>query len=326
MGEIVVTGAAGFVGSHLVEELLRRFPDDKIIAVDSYNDYYSESTKRRNQRSLHEVEGDHFRLVAADLLTTDLESVIPSTTRAIFHQAGQPGVRSSWGSEFSLHIDRNIAVTQRLLEFSKTLPLLERFVFASSSSVYGDAESYPTDESTMPRPRSPYGVTKLAAENLCSLYAANFRLPTVSLRYFTVYGPRQRPDMAFTRFCKAHLQGRPIAVYGDGTQVRDFTFVSDVVAANVLSLVNDVSPGTVLNISGGSSVSINQVLATLSEISGRNVDIDYTDFATGDVTRTGGSSERARTVLGWEPSVSLDEGLAIQYSWARDEMSLEETE
>lgn len=233
----------------------------------------------------------------------------------MFHQAGQPGVRPSWGESFARYTDANITVTQRLLEAARVSDSLQRFVYASSSSVYGEAETYPTTELMRPQPRSPYGVTKLAAEHLCVLYAANFGVPTVSLRYFTVYGPRQRPDMAFTRFLYKAYAGDRITIYGDGEQIRDFTFVDDIARGNMLAGTADVAPGSVLNVSGGSSHSVNDALRLIREITGRDLDLEYRETATGDVFRTGGDSSRSRELLGWVPAVTLAEGLARHAEW-----------
>ena len=206
--------------------------------------------------------------------------------------------------------------TQRLLEACVEHPTVSRVVYASSSSVYGEAEGYPTGENDVPRPLSPYGVTKLAAEHLCTLYAANLGVPTVSLRYFTVYGPRQRPDMAFHRFIRATLAGEPVTVYGTGEQIRDFTYVDDVVEANVLAATTpDVPAGAVLNVAGGSSISVNEVLDELGVIAGSPVRVERLEKALGDVSRTGGATDRVRQVLGWRPRVEVRDGLRAEYEW-----------
>jgi nucleoside-diphosphate-sugar epimerase len=238
----------------------------------------------------------------------------------IFHQAGQPGVRASWGKEFDVYLECNVRATQRLLEAVRGSPRLRRLVFASSSSVYGQAQDLPLREDSLPQPFSPYGVTKLAAEHLCLLYHANYGVPTVALRYFTVYGPRQRPDMGFHRFIQAALQDRPIVVYGDGEQTRDFTYVADAVEANWLAL-SPAANGRVFNIGGGSRSSVNQVLATLEAILGRPIRREVRPPQPGDVRHTWADTTRARELLGFSPRVSLREGLARQVEWLRKDAS-----
>ncbi len=309
----LVTGAAGFVGSTLARRLLADGHD--VVGVDSVNDYYDRQLKRAN---LGRLASTGFQFVEADLNAVDLPSLLAGT-EVVFHLAGQPGVRSSWGSEFDRYVTDNVRATQRLLEAALHADRLRRFVFASSSSVYGDAERYPTEETDRPQPLSPYGVTKLAAEHLCTLYARNQAVPTVSLRFFTVYGPRQRPDMAFTRFCRAVSDGREIEVYGTGEQVRDFTYVDDVVEANVqvgTADIGSVPAGSVFNVAGGSSTTVNEVLALLGEISGRAVRVVRGAPVLGDVLRTGGSTEALGKATGWMPRVGLREGLEEQYRWA----------
>ena len=309
----LVTGAAGFVGSTLARRLLADGHD--VVGVDSVNDYYDRQLKRAN---LGRLASTGFQFVEADLNAVDLPSLLAGT-EVVFHLAGQPGVRSSWGSEFDRYVTDNVRATQRLLEAALQVDRLRRFVFASSSSVYGDAERYPTEETDRPQPLSPYGVTKLAAEHLCTLYARNHGVPTVSLRFFTVYGPRQRPDMAFTRFCRAVGDGREIEVYGSGEQVRDFTFVDDVVEANLqvgTADIGAVPAGSVFNVAGGSSTTVNEVLELLGEISGRAVRVVRGPSVLGDVLRTGGSTEAISKATGWTPRVGLREGLGEQYRWA----------
>ena len=285
--------------------------------MDAVTDYYDPQVKRENLRRL---EHPRFRFVEDDLNTADLPALV-ADAELVFHQAGQPGVRASWGSAFERYTTDNIGATQRLLEAALGAPHLRRVVFASSSSVYGDAPRYPTRETDLPQPVSPYGVTKLAAEHLCTLYARTYALPTVSLRYFTVYGPGQRPDMAFTRFCRAAGDGREIEVFGSGDQVRDFTFVDDVVEANLRVALADadrVPPGAVFNVAGGASTTVNEVLELLASISGREIRVARRDTVPGDVRRTGGDTTAIRRATGWVPRVGLEEGLAAQYRWAVD--------
>lgn len=305
----LVTGAAGFIGSHLCERLSA--DGHRVRAIDSLTDYYAEEQKRDNLQQLQAF--GECELIEMDLRTADLTPVLDGID-VVFHQAGQPGVRASWADGFESYVEHNILVTQRLLEAARGLPL-ERFVFASSSSVYGDALSYPTSEDDLPMPQSPYGVTKLGAEHLCGVYARQWGVPTVSLRYFTVYGPRQRPDMAIHRLIEAALGGERFPLFGEGDQVRDFTFVDDVVRANRLAAERDVPPGSVLNIAGGTQTTLAEVVKIVSELTGRQIVLDRRPPQPGDVARTGGSVERARQILGWRPQIDLRDGLARQVAW-----------
>ncbi|HEY0240553.1 MAG TPA: NAD-dependent epimerase/dehydratase family protein [Friedmanniella sp.] len=308
----LVTGVAGFVGSNLARQLLRE--GHEVVGIDVLTDYYEVSIKRGNLASILETG---FTFVEADLNTVDLGALLADVDW-IFHQAGQPGVRMSWGKDFAIYVRQNIEATQRLLEAAKDSPNLKRLVYASSSSIYGNAERYPTSEEDRPQPVSPYGVTKLAAEHLCSLYASNFGVPTVSLRYFTVYGPGQRTDMAFTRFVRAAVLDELISIYGTGEQIRDFTFVDDVVAANIAAASTaDVPPGTVLNVAGGSNVSVLDTLAIINGLNGRPLRVEHTESVKGDVFRTGGDTAKITRVLGWKPTVTIEEGLARHLDWAR---------
>ncbi len=305
---VVVTGAAGFVGSHLCDRLLGM--GHEVVGIDSFSDYYERARKKQNLESAREQSG--FRLVELDLVDGDVARAIRGAA-VVFHLAGQPGVRPSWGDHFDQYVQDNIVATQRLLEALREHPV-KRLVFASSSSVYGDAEMFPTKETALPRPVSPYGMTKLAAEHLTFVYMRNFGIPATSLRYFTVYGPRQRPDMAFCRFMEALADGNEIEIYGDGEQTREFTFVSDAVDGTVKAASADVV-GQVVNLGGGSRVSVNRVLDTLAEISGIEPRRKYMPAALGDPRHTGASINVARDRLGWEPRVSLREGLAKQWEW-----------
>lgn len=315
----LITGVAGFVGSTLAERLIGG--GDEVVGVDALTDYYDPAQKRANLAAL--VDEKRFTNIEGDLGDVDLAGLLDGVD-AVFHQAGQPGVRRSWGRDFDVYVDANVRATQRLLEACVEHATVRRVVYASSSSVYGEAEGYPTSEDDVPRPISPYGVTKLAAEHLCSLYAANLGVPTVSLRYFTVYGPRQRPDMAFHRFISATLRAVPVTVYGTGEQIRDFTFVDDVVEANVrAATVDGVAPGTVLNVAGGTSISVNEVLDELGAIAGHPIEVDRVERALGDVSRTGGATERVREVLGWSPRVDVRDGLRAEYAWLEKVLSSE---
>ena len=307
----VVTGAAGFIGSHLSEALLN--DGWHVTGIDCFTDYYDPALKHDNLKtSLGHV---NFVFVEADLRRAELGELLDGAA-VVFHQAGQPGVRPSWGDGFGAYTSHNVIATQRLLETAlhRGVP---RVVYASSSSVYGNAVHYPTTEADLTQPHSPYGVTKLAAEHLCTLYAANWGLSTVSLRYFTVFGPRQRPDMAMARLVEAAVSGTPFPLFGDGTQVRDFTYVADVVKANLAAAQADVAAGTYLNIAGGSSITMRELIALAEELSGSSISLDRHPAQPGDARRTGGTVDRAQQVLGWLPQVPVREGLANQISWYR---------
>lgn len=306
----LITGAAGFIGSTLAGRLVAEGVET--TGIDKLTDYYDPALKLANVDGLT----GSIDFVHGDLNHIDLIRLLDGVD-VVFHLAGQPGVRKSWGRDFDTYLTENVQATQRLLEAANSAPSRPRIVFASSSSVYGDAEAFPTAEDTAPRPRSPYGVTKLAAENLCRLYSANYGLQTLSLRFFTVYGPRQRPDMAFTRFLRAADRGEPVMIYGSGEQVRDFTFVSDITDALFRSARAEVKPGTVLNVSGGGSHSVNEVLQVMEGVIGKRIDATRTDTALGDVSRTSADIREARAVLGWEPQIQLEDGLSSQLEWVR---------
>lgn len=304
----LVTGGAGFIGSHLSERLLSEGAD--VVAIDCFTDYYPRPLKERNLAGLIGRPG--YRFVEDALGTADLEALLDGRTH-VFHLAAQAGVRKSWGRDFQTYTTLNVDATQRLLEACVGRPL-ERVVYASSSSVYGDDAPLPMTEDLRLQPVSPYGVTKLAAEHLCHLYFANHQVPTVSLRYFTVYGPRQRPDMGFNRFFSAVLDGRPVTQYGDGLQTRDFTFVADAVSATAAAAVRGV-PGGVYNIGGGSRVSLRDVFALIGRVSGRPVLIDYQETQKGDMRDTYADTTRARADLGFAPTVDLEQGLRAMLTW-----------
>lgn len=306
---VVVTGCAGFIGSHLAEAALQA--GDTVLGIDALTDYYGVALKQANLAVLREHDG--FRFVEADLQTVELQALLDGA-EVVYHIAGQPGVRLSWSAGFPDYVGHNILATQRLLEAARTTRP-SRVVYASSSSVYGNAATYPTDETALPQPHSPYGVTKLAAEHLCGLYAANWGVPTTALRYFTVYGPRQRPDMGMHLFLAAALTSRALPVFGDGEQVRDFTYVGDVVAANLAAGRADLRPGTVLNVAGGGAVTVNALVAMLGDITGRHLEIEHLPEQPGDVRATGGAIDLARELLQWAPSVALATGLRAQYAW-----------
>jgi nucleoside-diphosphate-sugar epimerase len=310
---VLVTGVAGFIGSHLAEALLAQ--GEQVRGVDALTPYYDVSAKLRNLDPLWAHEGMQF--VHGDLCEDDLDALLEDVD-VVFHLAGQPGVRRSWSAGFPAYVRANVLATQRLLEAVRRHPV-QRFVYSSSSSVYGNAAAYPTSERDVPQPHSPYGVTKLAGEHLCGLYAANWQVPTVSLRYFTVYGPRQRPDMGIFRFIDAALGGGDVSLYGDGSHVRDFTYVADAVRANIAAASADAPPGTVCNIAGGSSVTVNEVLRLVQKHSGVPVPLVRRGEQPGDVRVTGGSTDVARQVLGWSPTVDLETGIAAQVAWQVDQ-------
>jgi nucleoside-diphosphate-sugar epimerase len=310
----IVTGAAGFVGSHLCAHLLDQ--GDEVVGVDCFTDYYDTRRKEANAAVL--TGRPNFALQRLDLLTAPLATLFESAD-VVYHLAGQPGVRKSWGEDFTPYVNRNVLVTQRILEAARDAALW-KVVYASSSSVYGDSETYPTTEDLRPQPVSPYGVTKLAAEHLCELYRVTAGVPTVSLRLFTVYGPRQRPDMAFSRLIDAALGGSPFLLYGDGEQSRDFTYVEDVVTAMRQAAL---SPWTgVANIGGGSRTTMNQVIDTIANLT-RPIDVVRLPAQRGDVRHTAADTSAARDGFGYAPRVSLADGLARMVEAARNVFAIE---
>jgi UDP-glucose 4-epimerase len=304
-----VTGAAGFIGSTLADQLLREGAD--VVGIDSFTDYYPRPMKERNLAWARAQPA--FRFVESRIQDADLASLLSDRTH-VFHLAAQAGVRKSWGRDFAVYTENNIEATQVLLEAVCGKPGLERVVYASSSSVYGDHVPLPMKEDVPLQPVSPYGVSKLAAEQLCYLYYASFGVPAVSLRYFTVYGPRQRPDMAFHKFLTATIREEPITLFGDGEQTRDFTFVHDAVVATIAAGTRGV-PGRVYNIGGGSRVSMNDVIDLIGRVSGRRPLVTVDHAQKGDMRHTYAETWLARLDLGFDPKVSLEEGLAAEYQW-----------
>ena len=304
----LVTGVAGFIGSHLAEALLKA--GYQITGIDCFTEYYSKELKKANLANLR--QNRNFNFVEADLLHLDLKSILKKIDW-VFHLSAQAGVRASWGKNFEIYIQNNILATQKLLEASKNVKL-KGFVYASSSSVYGDTNTLPTPEEVYLQPVSPYGLTKLAGEHLCYLYHKNFDVPTVALRYFTVYGPRQRPDMAFHRFLKAALLGEPIEIYGDGEQTRDFTYISDIINVH-LTVMDHFHPGEVFNIGGGTQTSLKTALALISEITGHEIKIIYKSRQKGDVRHTAADITKAKNILGYKPQVGLSDGLEAEWKW-----------
>jgi len=308
--KVVVTGAAGFIGSHLAHSLLA--DGHEVTGLDCFTDYYARAIKESNLRPLRAHA--RFRLVEERLQDADLAPVLEGASH-VFHLAAQAGVRASWGREFAHYTEHNVLATQRLLEAALASGR-PRIVYASSSSVYGDVEALPLREDGPCHPVSPYGVTKLAAEHLAVLYQRNHGLPTVSLRFFTAYGPRQRPDMAFHRFLKAARDGRPVTVFGDGTQTRDFTYVDDIVTA-VRAAALSGRPGSVYNVGGGERVALNEVLRLIETVTGRRLEIQRQEPQKGDMKDTFADTSAARRELGFRSTVSLGEGLEHEWQWIR---------
>lgn len=304
----LVTGVAGFIGSHLAARLLDQ--GSAVLGIDCFTDYYPRPLKDANLAVVKGRPG--FRFAEARIHEADLKQLLRGITH-VFHLAAQAGVRKSWGREFNVYTVNNVEATQVLLEACVGLPL-ERFVYASSSSVYGDHVPLPMREDAHLQPLSPYGVTKLAAEHLASLYWENHQVPAVSLRYFTVYGPRQRPDMGFHRFLRAALNGDPLTVYGDGEQTRDFTFVADAVSATFAAATKG-RVGGVYNVGGGARVTVNEVMDLIGRVSGRRLTIQREPAQKGDMRHTYADASRAQQDLGFTPSVTLEEGLRQQCRW-----------
>jgi nucleoside-diphosphate-sugar epimerase len=311
MKTCVVTGAAGFIGSHLSRALLAQ--GWSVVGVDCFTDYYDPAFKRRNAATL--LADPRFTLIERDVCEVDWSAALTHEVEIVYHLAAQPGVRASWGESFRPYADRNITATQVLLEAAQRATGLRRFVFASSSSVYGDADRYPTSEDAPLQPVSPYGVTKMAAERLCFVYHQNFGLPVTALRYFTVYGPGQRPDMAFHRFFKAALAGETIRVYGDGRQTRDFTFIDDVIAANLAAGQSPEAVGRVMNIGGGNRAELGKIIELIGEVIGRPPEVRREASTPGDAAHTGADIARAQRLIGYAPRTSLRDGLAREWAW-----------
>jgi len=309
--KVVVTGVAGFIGSHLAESLLA--DGHAVLGIDAFVDYYPRSIKEGNLRGARTHAA--FRLVEGHVQELELADLLADAGQ-VYHLGAQAGVRASWGQDFRLYTEHNVLATQRLLEAAVAAGV-PRLVYASSSSVYGDCRELPLREDSPCRPVSPYGVTKLAAEHLVHLYGQNHGLPVVSLRYFTAYGPRQRPDMAFHRFLKAARDGGPIRVFGDGEQTRDFTFVSDVVAAT-RAAADSGRPGCVYNVGGGERVSVNTVLERIGRVTGRPLQVHREETQKGDMRDTFADTSAARRDLGFRSTVSLDEGLAREWAWIQE--------
>ena len=316
MGRVVVTGAAGFIGSHLVDRLLAG--GREVVGIDALTGYYARWRKERNVAWALDREG--FRLVEGDLSEMDLEGLLGGA-EAVVHLAGEPGVRRSWGSNFPRYLERNVLSTERLLEAAARVGV-GRFVYASSSSVYGSDRGGPVGEDDPRRPASPYALSKLAAEELVGLYGRERGVAPTVLRYFTVYGPRQRPEMCLSRFISAAYEGRPVEIFGDGSQRRDMTFVADAVEATVAALD---APCGVYNVGGGTRATVDEMLDAVRRVTGRAVEARYGPAAMGDVLSTWADSRRAERALGYRPRVGLEEGIAAQAEWAASLQSLART-
>ena len=313
-GQIVITGCAGFIGSHLTDRMLAT--GHQVVGIDSFEDFYPRAIKEANLKGA--LAGPAFTLHEASILDLDLEAVVAGAA-CVYHLAAQAGVRDSWGSSFETYTRNNVLATQRLLE-ACVAAAVPRVIYASSSSVYGDQDKLPLREDMVPHPRSPYGVTKLAGEHLGQLYHANYGLNVVSLRFFTVYGPRQRPDMAFHKFIRALLEGREIVIYGDGTQTRDFTYVNDIVEGLVGA--QKAPAGAVMNIGGGNRVSLEGAIATLGEVMQMQPRLVRHATVAGDVRDTWADVSRAEGWAGYRPKGRLAEGLSAEYAWLAGERSI----
>lgn len=303
----LVTGCAGFIGSHLCEKLIKK--NEKVIGIDSLSPYYSIKIKENNLKNLKKEKNFHF--VKKDILKTDLKKILKKVD-FIYHFAAQPGVRESWGN-FKIYAKDNILATFKLLEEAKNFKI-KKFIYASSSSIYGEAEKMPTKEETKPQPISPYGITKLAGENLVFCYFKNYQLPVISLRFFTVYGERQRPDMAFFRFIKGALEGKEIPVFGDGKQTRNFTYIDDAIFGTLAAAKSKII-GEIFNLGGGSQASVLEVLKMIEKICGKKLKIKFLKKTKGDPLHTSADIQKAKKAFSFKPKVSLFDGLKEQYKW-----------
>jgi len=307
----IITGAAGFIGSHVTRRLLKE--NNRVLGIDDFQDFYPKWIKEKNIALL--LRHKNFEFIPENINSLDLDLLIKNYD-CILHFAAQAGVRSSWGENFSIYTRNNIETTQKLLESAKKNKL-QKFIYASSSSVYGNCPELPMKENSPLHPHSPYGVTKLAAENLCTLYHRNYGVPAVSLRFFTVYGPGQRPDMAFHRFFTAASQGKKITVYGDGTQTRDFTYIDDIVEAN-FSALHSGKPGEIYNLGGGNNIILKEIFPVIEKICQKKISIDHIEKQHGDVNHTLADITKAEKDLNFFPQISLEEGLTEEWKWLQD--------
>lgn len=307
----LVTGVAGFIGSHLAEKLISEKID--VTGIDSFLDYYPRKFKEKNISVLKGKK--NFQIIESCITEADLSKILTDID-IVFHLAAQAGVRSSWGSKFSIYTQNNITATQMLLEAVKKKKI-KRFVYASSSSVYGDTSKLPMEEDDSPHPVSPYGVSKLAGEHLSLLYNKSYSVPSVALRFFTVYGPRQRPDMAFHKFLKNITENKPIDVYGDGNQTRDFTFISDIVNATFSAAFSAGSEGKVFNLGGGCRIKLKEVLAIMEKANGSKIKVNFSGEQKGDVKHTYADTSKAKKILNFNPVVSVEEGISREMEWIK---------
>jgi len=309
--KILVTGAAGFIGSHLCEKLLMD-SGNEVIGVDTFIGPTPRKLKQQNVKNL--LQQSRFQLLEVDLLTVDLKSML-SDVDVIYHLAGMPGVRSSWGKDFDPYVTNNILVTQRLLEAAKDLPL-KKFIYASTSSVYGEKVGKVTEDAYL-TPLSPYGITKLTGEHLCHVYLRSYNVPVVTVRFFTVYGPRQRPDMAFHRFIAQILKGEPVTIFGDGNQSRDFTYISDCIEGIFPLAYQEGLIGQTINIGGKERATVNEVIALIEQMTGKQASFHYSETVSGEPRHTWADISNAQKLLGYNPNISLKEGLAKEVDYIR---------
>lgn len=310
----LITGVAGFIGSALAHRLLE--DGYRVLGVDRFSQFYDRKVKERN---IEKISGNEcFELIDGNINEIDLNR-ITSDIDFVFHLAAQPGVLGSWGENFVLYLEDNVLATQKLLEALKDKKI-KKFIYASSSSVYGEQTRFPVSEDLLPAPYSPYGVTKLAGENLVNLYWQNYKLPVISLRFFSVYGPGQRPDMAFHKFIKAIFNGEEIEIYGNGEQTRDFTYVDDVVEANILALKTDIA-GESFNIGGGSRISLKKSVSIIEKEMNINAKLKFIKRQKGDVTHTGADISKAEQKLGYKPLIKIEEGLYKEVNWLMNNFS-----
>jgi len=316
MKTAINTGVAGFIGSSLAEKLLK--DNFKVIGIDNFTNYYSPHIKEKNIENC--LKNTNCSFIHQDLDSLDLSTIFENV-EYVFHLSAQPGVRASWGKEFTVYVKNNISVTQKILESLKNNTTLKKFVFASSSSVYGNQSSMMNEDTSLTRPVSPYGVTKLAAENLVNLYFKNYGVPTISLRYFTVYGPKQRPDMAFTRFFYSIIKEQKLTIFGNGEQTRDFTYVDDVVKATMNAATSD-HVGEILNIGGGSVFSLMQITEFMKEITGKELEIDFEKEQKGDVKHTSADISKSENLINYKSNVDIKYGLTQQYEYIKNNLNI----